>query len=348
MMNEDKFAGPVFIVGMPRSGKKLLRDLLNQNPRIGIPIHETGFIPPMADRFGNPPKLDDQYELEEFYEEFIQDPFFQQFEREGLVLRKEHLEKAVDKTSWHSILECIFRFYAPDGRAEDFVWGDKSPSYMDYMPLLKEILPKVRFIHCIRDPRDCCVSYKKAWGKSIYRAAESWRQRTEAALEDSHQLGTSYMEVFYESLLEDPQKTLGDVCEFLDCEFMPSMTVLSRSPEAHGDTRGEVRIVRENRKLYLTELTRSQVKRIEEIVCPVARAIGYELENDVEFKPVRPSMLKVLALYDAWASFRFNVHQYGLRQGFHRLYHWHTRGSWLASRLKLFRGPTRTVRRVPG
>ncbi len=29
------FAGPLFLVGMPRSGTKLLRDLLNQHPDIG-------------------------------------------------------------------------------------------------------------------------------------------------------------------------------------------------------------------------------------------------------------------------------------------------------------------------
>jgi hypothetical protein len=343
-MNEDKFAGPVFIIGMPRSGKKLLRDLLNQNSRIGIPIHETGFIPHMADRFGNPPKFDDQHEFHKFYEEFIQDPFFQQFKRKGRVLSKEDLDKAADKTSWHSILECILRFYAPDGRAEDFIWGDKSPHYLTYMPLLKEMLPKARFIHCIRDPRDYCLSHKKVWGKSIYRAAESWRQRMEAALADSHQLGTDYMEVFYESLLEDPRKTLSNICEFLDCEFISSMTELSRSPETLGDTRGQVRIVRDNRNKYLTQLTPSQVMRIEEIVCPVARVVGYELD-DVKFKPVEPQMLKVLTLYDAWTSLRFHVHQYGLRQGLYRLYHWHSRGSWVAPYLELIRYTIRIVRK---
>ena len=37
--------GPLFIVGMPRSGTKLLRGLLNQHPRIRIPDFETEFAP---------------------------------------------------------------------------------------------------------------------------------------------------------------------------------------------------------------------------------------------------------------------------------------------------------------
>ena len=36
----DRLSGPVFIIGMPRSGTKLLRDLLKMNPGIGIPNSE--------------------------------------------------------------------------------------------------------------------------------------------------------------------------------------------------------------------------------------------------------------------------------------------------------------------
>ncbi len=224
-----------------------------------------------------------------------------------------------------SIFEFIFRFYAPAGKPAGFIWGEKSPHYLNYMPQLKQVFPQARFIHSIRDPRDCCLSYKKAWGKSVYRAAESWRERMEAALADSSQMGTDYLAVHYESLLEDPRATLNNICEFLDCEFDPSMTELTRPPEIYGDTGGQLKIVRDNRKKYLTQLTPYQVSRIEEIVYPVARAFGYEMEYDVTFKPVEPRMLKMLMAYDGWASLRFHIRQHGFRHGLFRLYHWHAR-----------------------
>lgn len=336
-MNEDEFAGPLFVVGMPRSGTKLLRELLNQNPKIGIPIMESGFIPYMVDRFGNPPKFDDEHEFHRFYEEFTQTNFFWHFKRIGRILSKEDLDKAVDKTSWRSIFKFILRFYAPDGRAEDFIWGDKSPHYLNYMPLLKEMYPEARFIHIIRDPRDYCLSNKKVWGKSIYRAAESWRERLESARADSHQLGTDHMEVFYESLLEDPRKVLSHICEFLGCEFIPSMTRLTKPSENLGDAKGQVGILRDNQKKYLTQLSPSQIRRIEEIVYPVAKAIGYEFENNVEFRPLRPLELKMLTLYDGWASLKFRVNQYGPRQGLHLIWYWHSRSSWVTPHLKSIR-----------
>jgi hypothetical protein len=344
-MNKTKFDGPVFIIGMPRSGKKLLRDLLNKNPRIGIPIHETGFIPHLVERFGNPPIFDDDQEFNQFYREFSQDPYFQQFKMKGRILTKDILDKAIVKTSWNSIFESINRYYAPDGRDENFIWGDKSPHYLNFMPLLKDIFPEARFLHCIRDPRDFSLSYKKAWGKSIYRAAESWRERMEKGLRDSHQLETDYKEVFYESLLDDPVRELIDICNFLDCEFISSMTELNRAPESLGDTRGQLRIVRDNRNKYLTQLTYAEVRRIEEIVFPVARNLGYKLENDVVFKSVDPLMLKILTISDGWASIKFHINEYGLLKGLSRLFHWHSRSSWMASHFVFIGNVSRFVNR---
>mgnify|MGYP000529984615 CR=1 FL=1 len=45
IIDQVKFKGPLFIVGMPRSGTKLLRDLLNQHPKIHIAEIETHFLP---------------------------------------------------------------------------------------------------------------------------------------------------------------------------------------------------------------------------------------------------------------------------------------------------------------
>ena len=38
---ETAFRGPLFLIGMPRSGTKLLRDLLNRHSRIAIPDNES-------------------------------------------------------------------------------------------------------------------------------------------------------------------------------------------------------------------------------------------------------------------------------------------------------------------
>jgi hypothetical protein len=56
-MRSSPFRGPLFVVGMSWSGTKLLRDLLNQHPQIGIPPSESRFLPAVIERFGSIPDL---------------------------------------------------------------------------------------------------------------------------------------------------------------------------------------------------------------------------------------------------------------------------------------------------
>ena len=282
MTKQNRFTGPIFIIGMPRSGTKLLRDLLNQNPGIGIPAAETHFIPHMIRRFGNPPRFDTDEELQYFYKEFTQTTFFWNMKGDGRVLKRDHLDTMEDKTSWKAIFEFISRFYAPEGRNAEFIWGDKTPGYLNYISLLKELYSEARFLHIIRDPRHYCLSVKKVWGKSIYRAAHRWKEGLGIAGANGGRLGKDYMEVHYESLLEDPEPVLRDICTFLGCEFVPAMTNLQKPSENLGDVRGQAEIVQDNKEKYPRELSPSEIKRIEEIAYPAMKLTSYKLTHNIE------------------------------------------------------------------
>lgn len=314
-MTTNRFTGPIFIVGVPRSGTKLLRDLLNQNSKIGIPIAESHFIPYMIKRFGNPPRFADDNSFHLFYDEFVRTRFFWYMKGFGRVLNQDDIEKNAEKTSWASIFEVILRGYAPSGRDKDFIWGDKCPSYLTRINLLKDLFPKARFIHIIRDPRDCCLSTKKAWGRTLYSTAHAWRTSIEAAQAGGQQLGNDYLEVFFESLLEDPQKTLSDICDFLHCEFVSEMMYLGRPTENLGDAKGQTKIVQTNMKKYLTQLSKPSIKRIEEIVYPVMKFTPYEFEHAVEFRPVSSRKLMILLRYNKWNRLKFDIKTKGLREG---------------------------------
>jgi hypothetical protein len=321
-MKTNRFTGPLFIVGMDRSGTKLIRDLLNRSTKIGIPVIESNCFPYLIRRFGNPPKFRNNDEFDRFFEVFSQTTFYWLVtQSSGRLLRKDYISKAADKTSWASIFEVILRFYAPDGRDKDFIYGDKTPAYLKHMKLLKDLHPEARFLHIIRDPRDVCLSEKKTWGKSLYRTANRWRETIERGRTTGSQFGKDYMEIFYESLLESPKKVLFDICKFIDCEFTVEMTKLEKPSENFGDARGKAFIVQDNMKKYITQLSSHQIRRIEEIVYPIAKSIGYELENDVEYVPLSPLNLKMLRVYNAWVSAKHYIKVDGL-----------TRGLWLLAK----------------
>ena len=208
IMKTDSFTGPIFIIGIGRSGTKLLRDLLNQNTKIGIPIAESNFIPKVINRFGNPPNFQNDSEFNTFYEEYTKTSFFWWMKKFECVMGKDFLEKEIDKTSWGSIFEVILRYHVLPGRDKDFIWGDKTPSYLYHIDILKDLYPQARFLHIIRDPRDCCLSTRNAWGTNLFSVADRWRRGVEVARKSGGHLGGSYIEVYYESLLDDPKKTL--------------------------------------------------------------------------------------------------------------------------------------------
>lgn len=322
-MTSPSFNGPLFIVGLPRSGTKLLRDLLNRHPRISIPTVETHFIPAMIRRFGERPPFDQAAELDRFYQTFTQTTFFENMRQQGRVLPLEKLHALPDRTSWPAILALILQAYAPPGKAEGFIWGDKTPGYLQYMGLLKTLFPQARFIHIIRDPRDYCLSVRQTWGKSLYRAATAWRESITAARRWGDQWPGVYLELTYETLLADPVAALQTVCRFLECDFVRAMTELEKPAENLGDARGHTSIVRENRDKYLTQLSAGQIRRIEEITYPLAGPLGYPLRYARIYRPLPSWTLPLLALYDAGASLTFHVREKGLRPGVRYFYRLH-------------------------
>jgi hypothetical protein len=319
-----RFPGPVFIVGLPRSGTKLLRDLLNENPAIGIPVAETHVIPTLVKRFGDPPRLADDASLRRFHVELTQTAFCWHMKRFGVVMPFEHLEKTADRSSWTGIFEAILRYFAPARREDGFLWGDKSPSYLTKMDVLKRIFPAARFLHILRDPRDCSLSAKKAWGKSVYRAAEAWRDGVKTSRRMGASLGADYKEIYFEALLDDPSKALAEVCTFLERDFVPAMTELKRAGENLGDAKGQARILRENRGKYEGHLPAKQVKRIEEIVFPALEGLPYKAQHATGFRPLGPLERLVLRAHDKVQRLRFDLTSKGVLEGlrFHYRLKW--------------------------
>lgn len=314
-MNNHDFNGPLFIIGMPRSGTKLLRDLLNQNPNIGIPTNETHFIPTMIKRFGNPPNFNLDTEYNRFFKSLRNTIFWKTMKTNVSEMTKDDLKKYADITSWNSIFEVILKYYAPSGRTENFIWGDKSPTYTNNYLLMKEIFPNSKFIHIIRDPRDCCLSAKKTWGKNIYRTAEVWRQWLINVRENGLGSEENYLEVLYEDLISNPEDTVRNICNFIPCKYTREMIELKKPSENLGDTKGQIIIVKQNIKKYVKGLMPKEIKRIEEIVNPVMKQLPYQFEFNVTYKPVNKFILFLLTIYDGIAMIKFNIRDKGVLNG---------------------------------
>lgn len=307
----SSFTGPLFIVGMPRSGTKLLRDLLNQHPDISIPDVESHFITGMVKNFGEQLNLKTKEEKGRFFDEFKASAFYFNNVNKGRQLSKEDFIAHCDFTDWDSVFRFIVIHFSKKENRHEIIWGDKTPRYLKSLVLIKRVFPKARFIHIIRDPRDYSLSQRKIWNKNIFRAADNWNSVMSSAMAYKDLFGDAYTEVHYEDLTQNPEKVLTGICNFLGITFTPDMLTVKKSHEFHGDAKGSKQIML-NSKKYLNELTEQEVKRIESLTHPTLLHFGYELVHDVKPSQLPKSEAIYYRITDLWNTYRFYIRDYGI------------------------------------
>lgn len=212
-------AAPIFIVGCPRSGTTLLRNLLRSHPRITFPS-ESHFIPSFYRGYGNPGSDGEAVELAR---RILRVEWIRQW---GIRITPE--EFAGDR-SFRAVVGRLFECWArADGKPR---WGDKTPHYVQEIATLAELFPEARVIHMLRDGRDVELSWLKAGfePRNLYTAALLWKRYVTAGRTAGARLpAASYRELRYEALVNQPERVMREVCDFLGEPF--SETVLQPTP----------------------------------------------------------------------------------------------------------------------
>jgi hypothetical protein len=277
------------IVGVPRSGTTLLRMMVDANAEVAIPP-ETGFLPALAD-------LDPSVDAREAAWQIMTG--FHTWADFGL--DPATLRAALREGSG-SAADCARAFYRAYARRFGKArWGDKTPTYSDEMDRIAALLPEARFVHIIRDGRDVVASVRGLWfrpGETVEACARDWAAR----LARTRALGAHlpfYLEIRYEHLVRSAERTLRDVCDFLELPFDPRMLAFHRGAaarleehQARYDAAGRVIVSRAERVhnqrfvmeppradrigRWKTELTADQCARVEAVAGAWLDVLGYE------------------------------------------------------------------------
>lgn len=306
------FTGPIFLVGMPRSGTKLLRGLLVEHSRVSIPPIETEFLPYWVQKWHRFGDLSEYSQFKKVYRSMMSLPYFLYMQQRDNLIPEKTWFKLCPTFSPAGVFEALLRHDAEIEFESPNIWGDKSPSYISHLPLLKALFPRARFIHITRDVRDYCLSIKKAWGKNMIRAAQRWTDCIHKIRQDSSEFRDDYLEIKYEQLIETPEHCLKQICAFLEIEFEPKMLHLSQPPENIGDTKNESKIVGQNKEKYLRSMKPSTRRRIEAIAAPILESSGYTVIY--VGTPVRvPGILMLLyQVLDGFNLVKSNIKERGI------------------------------------
>jgi Sulfotransferase family len=267
--------GPIFIIGMPRSGTKLLRGLLNQNPKVRVPDIETEFFPHLVRWVEERGKPESELQFRQMFEAFRGATYFSHRAAERPPFEASQWRDWCDRFDASGLFEGFIRYETGTPRDQDLIWGDKSPGYTRHVGLLLEHFPDARIIHMVRDVRDYCASIRKAWSKDVRRAAFQWGRDVAAA----HRVCAHHdrcIEIHYERLLQDPQPQMKRLCAFLELDYSDAMTRLRQPAEHRGEATGRTEIMQDNTRKFLDRLSRREIQDIESLALPTMQDLGYE------------------------------------------------------------------------
>lgn len=284
----------MFIIGLSRSGTKLLRDLLNNHSTIFIPAYETHFIPKLIKINQNSFSFEISFNL-------LKESKFYQYFQETYFLNENELREFVDKSEYklQAFMKYVLTFYGYGKYTENIIWGDKTPKNLRELESLNRTFNGVKFIHIIRDPRDRCISVKKTWWKSIYRAAYLWNKEineTEVVKKASPEL--NYLEINFESLLLEPADELKRVCTFLNICYEEGMDSLNKPSEKYGVASNSQNIVSDNKNKFL-EYDMHVIEKIEQICYSMLKKKGYKVFYAKEEITLSKFHLFLFKIYDA-------------------------------------------------
>ncbi|MBO86496.1 MAG: hypothetical protein CL927_14165 [Deltaproteobacteria bacterium] len=264
---------------MPRSGTKLLRDLLNRHPLVGIPEAETELLPDWAMRWPSFGDLEQPRCWAAFVEHARQSAYFVYLEEErGIAIDPAGWRLACPDFSLAGVFEGLCRLHG--GAPLSGVWGDKSPGYLHHLPLIFTLFPRARVIHIVRDPRDQVQSAFKAWHKDRLRSAARWSEGIIAARDALKDTGRSSMVVRYEDLVASPAVVLKKICTLLEITFDPAMLQLGRPSENLGDTKGQTTVVAGNVEKWRQTMEPELQKRVQALCAEGLRAHGYPCTHE--------------------------------------------------------------------
>jgi len=271
------WTGPLFIIGMPRSGTKLLRGLLEQHPRNRVPTIETEFFPFLVrwvQQRGRPEQLQAFAAL---FQALRSAPYFQvRPSAERPFSWREWREYCSGRYDAAGLFEGFVRYETGAAPHTGLIWGDKSPAYMRHVSALLEHFPRARVVHIVRDVRDYCVSMRNGWRKDIRRAAFLWGRDVAQAHRICGAHRDRCIEIKYEDLLHAPQAQMRRLSEFLQIDFSDAMTRLARPVEPKGYAAGQTEVVRDNRQKFAERLVPREIRAVETLAWDTMQLLGYQ------------------------------------------------------------------------
>ena len=196
-----------FIIGSPRSGTTWLQKILGSHESI-VTAQESEFFVSFA------------LPWIRSFENQLNNPSGRGGTGLPCYLTENQFEAIIRNTFYQIIAEV--RAYS-----EERIFVEKTPSHALVVDIIHRILPRAKFIHIVRDPRDVAASMiaaSKSWGKNwapgnTFTAARMWSQHVRTAREQLVEISKEQIYwLRYEDLKISTAKVIEEILNFIGLE----------------------------------------------------------------------------------------------------------------------------------
>lgn len=218
-------AGPILVTGADRSGTSLLYAILASHPDVSM-IRRANLWRWFDRGFGD---LEDPVNLDRCLETLVR------YRRLDVLDIDPDEVKGVLGTgakSYGRLFRAIFEAHA--GRNGTLRWGDKSLHEEHHTDRIFEEWPDARVVQLMRDPRDRHASVIRRYPnqrKGLTSVTGRWIDSHLAARRNLARHGDRYRVVRYETLAQEPEKTMRELCDFLELGYEPDILAMKAVDE---------------------------------------------------------------------------------------------------------------------
>lgn len=264
---------PVFIVGCPRSGTSLLRNLLRSHPHLAFP-RESHFIPRFSRAYGDPR---DEHAAIDLARRVLSLSWIERWELDVTP------DAFAGCRSFRAVVSTLFEAWARrEGKPR---WGDKTPHYLTEIRTLLRLFPEGQVVHVYRDGRDVALSWLRTrlHPANLCTAATLWRTWVRAGrCAGAAVAGDAYTEVAYERLVNDTRATMQEVCAFLHEPFSDAVLVpspLPQGPRIRALSVSAAEVVPANAGQWRTQLSARERALFAAVAGDLLAELGYEVPD---------------------------------------------------------------------
>jgi len=277
---------PVFIIGEQRSGSNLLRLMLNNSTKIAAP-HPPHILLRMKELV---PSYGSLQKMENF--KLLIDDVCRLIDTNPVPWSKDNFNREiiVDKCKDRSLIaifKAVMDHYSEVNEAS--MWVCKSMQNVRWYKELEAYFKKPKYIYLYRDPRDVTLSFQKAvvGHKHPYCIAKKWTDLQALCIEARENIPENrFYNLKYERLIENPEESLKDLCEFLEIEYNKEMLNYYNSNEAKNTAKVSMLwanvkspLMRKNSGKYLKAMSKDDQAIVESVAHEVMDTLKYERKS---------------------------------------------------------------------